>query len=79
STPIDMQQWQTVRHSFTHYDLDIEPTAMRVDDLSRTVADIDDRIWYELASPPQLGLAAPVADLIEKLKAEEWVAHAPNR
>ncbi len=79
STPVDMQQWQTVRHSFTHYDLDIEPTAMRVDDLSRTVADSDDRIWYELASPPQLGLAAPVADLIEKLKAEEWVAHAPNR
>jgi A/G-specific adenine glycosylase len=78
-TPVDMQQWQTVRHSFTHFDLDIEPTAVRVDDLSRTVADSDDWIWYELASPPQLGLAAPVAGLIEKLQAEEWLTNVPNR
>ena len=79
ATPLDLQQWQTVRHSFTHFDLDIVPTAVRVENLSRTVAENDDRIWYEFASPQQLGLAAPVAELIEQLKAEEWVANVPNR
>jgi hypothetical protein len=38
------------------------------------VADSDDRIWYELASPQQLGVAAPVAALLEKLKAEVCAA-----
>jgi len=78
STPVDLQQWQTVRHSFTHYDLDIEPTAVRVNDISRTVAESDDYIWYEFASPQQIGLAAPVAGLIEKLRAQEY-PHVPNR
>ena len=74
SGPVELQRWPTVRHSFTHFDLDIEPTAVRVENISRTVADSDDRIWYELASPQRLGVAAPVAELLEKLKAEEWAA-----
>jgi A/G-specific adenine glycosylase len=76
-----MQQWQTVRHSFTHFDLDIVPVAVRVEKRSstvRTVADSDDRIWYELDSPQQVGLAAPVAGLIEKLKTNEMTTNVPN-
>ena len=81
TSPVDMQQWQTVRHSFTHFDLDIVPVAVRVEKRSstvRTVADSDDRIWYELDSPQQVGLAAPVAGLIEKLKTNELTTNAPN-
>ena len=78
ASPVGLQQWQTVRHSFTHYDLDIEPTAVRVEKQSRTVADTSDRIWYELNSPQQIGLAAPVAGLIEKLRAEELTTNVPN-
>ena len=79
TSPVDIQQWPTVRHSFTHYDLDIEPTAVRVEKLSRTVADSDDRIWYELDSPRQVGIATPVAGLIEKLRVEELATNVPNR
>jgi A/G-specific adenine glycosylase len=75
---VDIERWPTVRHSFTHYDLDIEPTAVRVEKLSRTVADSDDRVWYEFHSPQQVGIAAPVAVLIEKLKLEELVTNVPN-
>jgi A/G-specific adenine glycosylase len=78
TSPLDTQYWTTVRHSFTHYDLDIEPIAVRVDKLSSTVADSDDHIWYELDSPRQIGIAAPVADLIDKLKAEESANNVPN-
>lgn len=78
ASPVDVEQWSTVRHSFTHYDLDIEPTAVRVEKLSRTVADGDDRIWYEFDSPLQVGIAAPVAELIEKLKIEELASNGQN-
>ena len=78
ASPVDMQQWQTVRHSFTHYNLDIVPIAVRLKTLSRTVADSNDHIWYELDSPQQVGLAAPVAGLIEKLKTVELDTNVPN-
>lgn len=78
ASPVVIERWPTVRHSFTHYDLDIEPTAVRVAKLSRTVADSDDRAWYELHSPQQVGIAAPVSGLIEKLKTEELTSNVPN-
>ena len=78
ASPVEIERWPTVRHSFTHYDLDIEPTAVRVEKLSRTVADSDDRVWYEFYSPQQVGIAAPVAGLIEKLKLEELLTNVPN-
>lgn len=78
AAPIEVEQWQTVRHSFSHYDLDIEPTAVRVDRLSRTVADSNDHIWYDLAAPMRIGIAAPVAGLIEKLKRDESETNASH-
>ena len=78
TTLVNLERWSTVRHSFTHYDLDIDPVAVRVDKQSRTVDDNADRIWYELESPQQVGIAAPVADLIEKLKTEELAKNVPN-
>lgn len=77
-SPVTTQQWPTVRHSFMHYDLDIAPTAVRVHERSSTVADCDDHIWYELDSPQPVGMAAPVANLIEKLKTEESAADVAN-
>ena len=78
ATLVKLQRWSTLRHSFTHYDLDIDPVAVRVHKQSSTVADNIDRIWYELNSPQQVGLAAPVAELIKKLKIEELAKNVPN-
>ena len=58
---------ETVRHSFTHFDLEIDPVVVRADGLLRRVADRDDHVWYDLNSPPKLGLAAPVSGMLEKL------------
>ena len=66
--PLAVEKWDTVHHSFTHFDLDIEPIAVRVDDCSRKVADTDDVVWYQLAAPNKLGMATPVAGLIQKLR-----------
>lgn len=64
----DLQQWETVRHSFTHFDLHIDPLAVRVVSESSRVADSKDQIWYQLEAPPKVGLAAPVSGLLDKLR-----------
>lgn len=65
--------WSTLRHSFSHYDLDIEPVVVRVGAGSRTVADSGDATWYALDSSPPGGIAAPVLKLINTLKNEHHV------
>ena len=65
--PETVERWETVRHSFTHFDLDILPIAVRVTNDSRRVADDDNRIWYVPGASRNVGLAAPVAGLIGRL------------
>jgi len=65
---VEQEPWSTVRHSFSHYDLDIQPVVVRVDAVSRKVADGDGATWYELSEPPPGGMAAPVQKLINELK-----------
>ena len=63
----ELEHWSTMRHSFTHYDLDIQPIAVRLSKQSRTVGDTADSVWYEIGSPPPGGIAAPVNKLIHTL------------
>jgi A/G-specific adenine glycosylase len=60
--------WETLRHSFSHYDLDIRPVVVRVDAVSRKVADGDDATWHRPDESPPGGIAAPVQKLINSLK-----------
>jgi len=69
--PVRVERWQLIRHSFTHFDLDIQPIAVRTQGASSRVADSDERVWYNLCTPPQLGMAAPVSNLIQQLKEQE--------
>jgi len=66
--PAELNYWDTVRHSFTHYDLDIQPIAVRLLAQSSKVRDTEDRIWYEVSSPPPGGIATPVSKLIQTLR-----------
>jgi len=67
ATAMEVEHWGTVRHSFSHYDLDIKPLAVQLKSGSGKVADTDSALWYTLANPPGIGLAAPVKALIERL------------
>ncbi len=67
--PKSVDQLETIRHSFSHFDLDIVPIVVRVDDASSTVADDEDGHWYCLDEPSPLGLAAPVQKLMNLLQA----------
>ncbi|MDJ0916350.1 MAG: A/G-specific adenine glycosylase [Woeseiaceae bacterium] len=58
---------ETVRHSFSHYDLDILPVLVHADGVSSKVADSDDKAWFALNANPPGGIAAPVSKLMRRL------------
>ena len=66
--PEELDHWDTMRHSFTHYDLDIQPIAVRLSRQSSTVRDTEDGVWYEIGTSPPGGIAAPVNKLIQALR-----------
>ena len=72
----DSERWELLRHSFSHYDLDISPVLVRLGATSRKVADSDDATWHRLDEVPPGGIAAPVRKLINTLKNS---SHAANR
>lgn len=70
-----MQPWETLRHSFSHFDLDIQPIVVHLDARAANVADASARIWYKLEDEPPGGLAAPVKKLINQLRNSENATH----
>ncbi len=54
-----------VGHSFTHFDLTIQPTLLELDGGPASVMDRPDWLWYNPAMKSQLGLAAPIAALLD--------------
>ena len=70
ATGRDIRAWDTLRHSFSHYDLDIRPVVVHLEDASRTVADSDATTWHRLEEAPPGGIASPVQRLIESLRSE---------
>ncbi len=71
----ETQHWELLRHSFSHYDLDIQPIVVRIESQPGTVADSGARVWHGLDDAPPGGLAAPVMKLINQLKKSENVTH----
>ena len=60
---------KSLRHTFSHFHLDIQPTLLKV---SKRELEIDDSarwVWYSLNNPSELGLAAPVKNLLSTLSA----------
>jgi A/G-specific adenine glycosylase len=59
-----MESGRPVRHGFTHFELDITPLIARVATPPKRV-EPGHWLWYNPDDPPRLGLAAPVAALIQ--------------
>ena len=67
---VSTESWGMLRHSFSHYDLDIQPVVVHIDAGSRKVADCGDATWHRLDDAPPGGIAAPVQKLIDSLSNE---------
>ena len=68
-----VESWASLRHSFSHFDLDIHPVVVRAHASSRKVADNGDSTWHCLSDSPPGGIAAPVQKLIDTLKTGNYV------
>ena len=64
----DVESWGLLRHSFSHYDLDIRPIVVRVSAPLSKVADNSDATWHRLDNELPGGMAAPVNKLLDKLR-----------
>lgn len=62
----NLQQLNAFRHTFSHFHLDIVPLWLTVKSFD-TCMDENGALWYNLARPPAVGLAAPVERLLQQL------------
>lgn len=63
---ISSETWNSYRHTFSHYHLDITPVLIQLAKTPRGISSGGNH-WYNLHQPEALGLAAPVKKLLEKL------------
>lgn len=61
--------WPLLRHSFSHFHLDIEPVRVEVSAVS-AIGDNSAQMWCDLQALPHLGLAAPVNKLLKQLQTQ---------
>ena len=59
-----------LRHTFSHFRLDIVPSLVSIDtrDAANAVMDGAERQWYEVDGPERIGLAAPITRLLGELR-----------
>ena len=62
----EVEELETIRHSFSHYHLDITPVRIAATKLDE-IAETDRWLWYPLDHSLEVGLAAPVKKLLSKL------------
>jgi A/G-specific adenine glycosylase len=58
------------RHTFSHYHLDITPILVDLSKQPNVVMEGSKGLWYNLSQPEEIGLAAPVKQLLESLPFE---------
>ncbi len=58
------------RHTFSHYHLDITPIVVQLSQQPHLIMEGTKGLWYNLKQPEEIGLAAPVKQLLEALPAE---------
>ena len=62
-----LTQLTAFRHTFSHFHLDIVPMWLPVSSFTSCM-DEGSGLWYNLAQPPSVGLAAPVERLLQQLR-----------
>lgn len=65
--PRTLEHWQSVRHTFSHYHLDISPVLVQMGKPRPAVMASGRALWYNVHQPESVGLAAPVQKLLHKL------------
>lgn len=62
-----IQTLEPIRHTFSHFHLDITPVKAKVNTPTDCVMEGKPLLWYNIDQPENVGLAAPVKKLLESL------------
>ncbi len=60
--------WPTLRHSFSHFHLDITPIPARLVGGTGRAMENAETVWYNVRRPDRRGFSAPVKHLLEQLR-----------
>jgi len=63
------QPWPVLRHTFSHFHLDITPCPLVLQNPGFSVMEGEGTVWYKTGQSDSLGLAAPVQRLLQQLQA----------
>ena len=75
----ELERWPVMRHTFSHFHLDITPVLARLDGPAEMVMDAGTQLWYNPVGNEQRGLAAPVQALLQQLTThQQWKQHDKN-
>ena len=66
----EAQHWPVLRHTFSHYHLDITPVHCRLERFNG-IMDSSAQHWYNLREPAELGIAAPISKLLKEFAAKQ--------
>ena len=58
----------SMRHGFTHFNLDITPVKFLVSTMDDCVMDADQYLWYNVSDPQSVGLPAAINKLLSRLE-----------
>jgi A/G-specific adenine glycosylase len=61
-------EWEPVRHTFSHFQLDLVPVRLQLRRMPTRVMEDPGTLWYKFSAPATIGLAAPVAALLTRLR-----------
>ncbi len=68
---VQLTQMTAFRHTFSHFHLEITPLLVEIDQQPQMIMEQGNGIWYNLSQPSQVGLAAPVKQLLNTLTHEK--------
>jgi A/G-specific adenine glycosylase len=72
-----IEYWPVLRHSFSHFHLDITPVSARAKSSSSCVMEPGSAVWYNMDALAACGVATPVKKLLVSLTAKHRSRHDP--
>jgi A/G-specific adenine glycosylase len=64
----ETKKWQKIRHTFSHFHLDITPVLVEVSNPKNIVMEEKTAVWYKLGEEKDRGYATPVMKLLDTLQ-----------
>jgi A/G-specific adenine glycosylase len=64
---MEIRDLPTLRHGFTHFDLQISPRMCSVESSDHRIMDAEQYLWYNISDPQSVGLPAAISKLLVSL------------